>query len=73
LFVNGQKLIDSFNNPPVPRSATVPLRRSFAYWDEVTQKWTALPGAYNALVSAASDDIKLNGKFSLPNTLTADP
>jgi len=45
----------------------------FAYWDEATQKWIALPGTYNVLVGAASDDIKLNGKFSLQKKLTADP
>jgi beta-glucosidase len=57
-------------------SQTVTLQlnlRSFAYWDEATQKWIALPGTYKVLVGAASDDIKLKGKFSLPNKLTANP
>jgi beta-glucosidase len=60
--------------PGQSQTVTLPLnQRSFAYWDEATQKWIALPGTYNVLVGAASDDIKLNGKFSLPNKLTADP
>jgi beta-glucosidase len=60
--------------PGESQTVTLPLNlRSFAYWDEATQKWIALPGTYKVLVGAASDDIKLNGKFSLPNELTANP
>jgi len=48
--------------PGQSQTVTLPLnQRSFAYWDEATQKWIALPGNYNVLVGAASDDIKLNG------------
>ena len=60
--------------PGESETVTLPLNlRSFAYWDEATQKWIALPGTYKVLVGAASDDIKLKGKFSLPNKLTANP
>jgi beta-glucosidase len=60
--------------PGQSQTVILPLdQRSFAYWDEATQKWIALPGTYSVLVGAASDDIKLNGKFSLPKKLTADP
>jgi beta-glucosidase len=60
--------------PGESQTVTLPLNlRSFAYWDEATQKWIALPGTYKVLVGAASDDIELNGKFSLPNELTANP
>jgi beta-glucosidase len=60
--------------PGESRAVTLPLNlRSFAYWDEATRKWVAPAGRYKVLVGAASDDIKLNGKFSLPNKLTANP
>ena len=60
--------------PGESETVTLPLNlRSFAYWDEATQKWIALPGTYKVLVGAASDDIKLKGQFSLPNKLTANP
>jgi beta-glucosidase len=58
------------------QSETVSLeldQRSVAYWDEVKQKWVALPGTYNTLVGRASDDIKLHGNFSLPKEIIADP
>ena len=60
--------------PGESQTVTLPLNlRSFAYWDEATQKWIAPPGTYKVSVGAASDDIKLKGKFSLPNKLTANP
>ena len=60
--------------PGESETVTLPLNlRSFAYWDEATQKWIALPGTYKVSVGAASDDIKLKGQFSLPNKLTANP
>jgi beta-glucosidase len=40
------------------QSQTVTLalnQRSFAYWDEATQKWIALPGTYNVLVGGVFD------------------
>ena len=60
--------------PGESETVTLPLNlRSFAYWDEATHKWIALPGTYKVSVGAASDDIKIKGKFSLPNKLTANP
>ncbi|MBV9671787.1 MAG: fibronectin type III-like domain-contianing protein, partial [Verrucomicrobia bacterium] len=60
--------------PGQSQVVTLPLNvRSFAYWDETTQKWTASAGTYDISVGAASDDIQLKGKFSLPIQITINP
>ncbi len=60
--------------PGQSQVVTLPLNvRSFAYWNEATQKWTASAGTYDISVGAASDDIQLKGKFSLPTQITINP
>lgn len=48
-------------------------QRSVAYWDMAQEKWIALPGQYNVLVGASSQDIRLSGKFFVNRTLAAQP
>jgi beta-glucosidase len=48
-------------------------QRSVAYWDMALEKWIALPGHYNVLVGASSQDIQLTGKFALTKGLQANP
>jgi beta-glucosidase len=50
-------------------------QRSFAYFNETTQKWDALPGKYTVLVGSSSQDsdLKLTGAVDLPAEITANP
>lgn len=40
-------------------------RRAFSYYDVNKKDWSAEPGNFTILVGAASDDIRLQGKYTL--------
>jgi hypothetical protein len=50
-------------------------QRSFAYFNESTDQWDALPGKYNVLVGSSSQasDLKLTGAVDLHSEITANP
>jgi beta-glucosidase len=48
-------------------------QRAVSYWNTANQRWTALPGSYNVLVGASSQDIRLTGNFFVTYMLTAKP
>jgi beta-glucosidase len=65
-----------FLQPGQSKQVTLPLNhRSFAYFNETTHKWDALPGKYGIFVGSSSQDsdLKLTGVVDLPTEITTDP
>jgi beta-glucosidase len=65
-----------FLEPNQSQTVTLKLnQRSFAYFNESTGQWDALPGKYNVLVGSSSrdSDLKLTGAVELPSEITANP
>jgi len=63
-----------FLEPGQSQQVTLTLdQRSVAYWDTTHEKWVALPGSYNVLVGASSQDIRLSGTFSVTGRIAAKP
>jgi len=65
-----------FLQPGQSQTVTLNLdQRSFAYFNETTHKWDALPGKYSVLVGSSSQDqdLKLTGAVDLPSEITANP
>jgi beta-glucosidase len=65
-----------FLQPGQSQGVTLQLNlRSFAYFNETTHKWTALPGKYGIFVGSSSQDsdLKLTGVVDLPAEIAAEP
>jgi hypothetical protein len=48
-------------------------QRSVAYFNTAIHQWDGLPGTYNVLVGASSQDIRLSGQFSVKSEFTFQP
>jgi beta-glucosidase len=48
-------------------------QRSVAYFNSTIGQWDGLPGTYNVLVGASSQDIRLSGQFSVKSEFTFPP
>jgi beta-glucosidase len=60
--------------PDQSKQVTLALdQRSFAYWNETSQKWVAPHGTYNVLVGNSSADTPLKAQVSLPSDVTSGP
>ena len=63
-----------FLKPGASQKVTLELdQRSVAYFNTAIHKWDGLPGTYNVLVGASSQDIRLSGQFSVKSEFTFQP
>jgi Fibronectin type III-like domain len=63
-----------FLQPGQSQTVTIRLnQRSFAYFNANTGTWDALPGTYNVLVGASSQNTPLAGTVTLPKLLSTGP
>jgi beta-glucosidase len=63
-----------FLQPGESKKVTLELdQRSVAYFNTTIQQWDGLPGTYNVLVGASSQDIRLSGQFSVKSEFTFQP
>jgi beta-glucosidase len=63
-----------FLQPGESKKVTLELdQRSVAYFNTTIHQWDGLPGAYNVLVGASSQDIRLSGQFSVKSEFTFQP
>jgi beta-glucosidase len=63
-----------FLQPGASQKVTLELgQRSVAYFNATIHQWDGLPGMYNVLVGASSQDIRLSGQFSVKSEFTFQP
>ena len=63
-----------FLQPGASQKVTLELdQRSVAYFNTAIHQWDGLPGTYNVLVGASSQDIRLSGQFSVRSEFTFNP
>jgi beta-glucosidase len=63
-----------FLQPGASQKVTLDLdQRSVAYFNTAIHQWDGLPGTYNVLVGASSQDIQLSGQFSVKSEFTFQP
>ena len=63
-----------FLQPGASQNVTLELdQRSVAYFNTTIRQWDGLPGTYNVLVGASSQDIRLSGQFSVKSEFTFQP
>ena len=63
-----------FLQPGESKKVTLELdQRSVAYFNTTIHQWDGLPGTYNVLVGASSQDIRLSGQFSIKSEFTFQP
>jgi beta-glucosidase len=63
-----------FLQPGASQKVTLDLdQRSVAYFNTAIDQWDGLPGTYNVLVGASSQDIRLSGQFSVKSEFTFQP
>jgi beta-glucosidase len=63
-----------FLQPGASQRVTLELdQRSVAYFNTTIHQWDGLPGTYNVLVGASSQDIRLSGQFSVKSEFTFQP
>ena len=63
-----------FLQPGASQKVSLELdQRSVAYFNTVIEQWDGLPGTYNLLVGASSQDIRLSGQFSVKSEFTFQP
>ena len=63
-----------FLQPGESKEVTLKLdQRSVAYFNTTIHQWDGLPGTYNVLVGASSQDIRLSGQFSVGSEFTFQP
>jgi beta-glucosidase len=63
-----------FLQPGASQKVTLELdQRSVAYFNTTINQWDGLPGTYNVLVGASSQDIRLSGQFSVKSEFTFQP
>jgi beta-glucosidase len=63
-----------FLQPGASQKVTLELdQRSVAYFNTTIRQWDGLPGTYNVLVGASSQDIRLSSQFSVKSEFTFQP
>jgi beta-glucosidase len=63
-----------FLQPGASQKVTLELdQRSVAYFNTTIRQWDGLPGTYNVLVGASSQDIRLSGQFLVKSEFTFQP
>ena len=63
-----------FLQPGASQKVTLELdQRSVAYFNTAIHQWDGLPGTYNVLVGASSQDIRLSDQFSVKSEFTLQP
>src|SRR5271166_479203 len=63
-----------FLQPGASQKVTLELgQRSVAYFNTTIHQWDGLPGMYNVLVGASSQDIRLSGQFSVKSEFSFQP
>jgi len=63
-----------FLQPGASQKVSLELdQRSVAYFNTAIHQWDGLPGTYNVLVGASSQDIRLSGQFSVRSEFTLRP
>jgi beta-glucosidase len=63
-----------FLQPGASQKVTLDLdQRSVAFFNTTINQWDGLPGTYNVLVGASSQDIRLSGQFSVKSEFTLQP